>query len=83
MHIGIKTILLRHIMIFFICLIHQGDVEKRIRHYNYLAWPDMGTPKTSNNMITFVDTIRREVKPTTNGPIIVHCRYLFVKIFQF
>ncbi|XP_052089209.1 receptor-type tyrosine-protein phosphatase beta-like [Mytilus californianus] len=56
-----------------IIVLRMGDVERRIRHYNYLAWPDMGTPKTSNNMITFVDTIRREVKPTTNGPILVHC----------
>ncbi|CAC5416990.1 PTPRB [Mytilus coruscus] len=50
-----------------------GDVERRIKHYNYLAWPDMGTPKTTDIMINFVDTVRQEVKPNMNGPIVVHC----------
>ncbi|VDI37498.1 receptor-type tyrosine-protein phosphatase beta [Mytilus galloprovincialis] len=50
-----------------------GDVERRIKHYNYLSWPDMGTPKTSSNMINFVDTVRKEIQPNMNGPIIVHC----------
>ncbi|CAC5418941.1 PTPRB [Mytilus coruscus] len=53
--------------------LHLGDVSRNVRHYNYLAWPDMGTPKTTSNMINFVDTIRQEVKPSTKGPMLVHC----------
>jgi protein tyrosine phosphatase len=39
-----------------------------------MAWPDMGTPETTDNMINFVDTVRKDIRPDMKGPIVVHCR---------
>ncbi|XP_071136894.1 receptor-type tyrosine-protein phosphatase O-like [Mytilus edulis] len=50
-----------------------GDLERKVRHYYYLLWPDMGTPACTNYMIRFVSTIRCDVRPDMTGPIVVHC----------
>jgi hypothetical protein len=35
----------------------------------------MGTPETTDNMINFVDTVRKDIRPDMKGPIVVHCRW--------
>ncbi|XP_063404500.1 receptor-type tyrosine-protein phosphatase alpha-like [Mytilus trossulus] len=50
-----------------------GDLERKVRHYYYLLWPDMGTPACTDYMIRFVSTIRCDVRPDMTGPIVVHC----------
>ncbi|XP_069132606.1 tyrosine-protein phosphatase 10D-like isoform X1 [Argopecten irradians] len=50
-----------------------GDIERRVKHLLYLAWPDMGTPTTSNSMLKFVESCRKHKNPALRGPIVVHC----------
>ena len=54
-------------------VLRLGDSEKRVRHYYYLLWPDMGIPASTDYMLRFVDTVRRDIKPDLIGPIVVHC----------
>ena len=46
-------------------------------HYYYLLWPDMGIPTSTDDMLRFVDAVRRDIRPDMIGPIVVHCRYFF------
>ncbi|XP_052088427.1 uncharacterized protein LOC127725474 [Mytilus californianus] len=50
-----------------------GNIQKRIMHFLYIAWPDMGVPSSTDNMISLVKTVRSHVNPTMKGPITVHC----------
>jgi len=37
----------------------------------------MGIPASTDFMLRFVDTVRRDIRPDMIGPIVVHCRYFF------
>ncbi|XP_076078308.1 receptor-type tyrosine-protein phosphatase eta-like isoform X1 [Mytilus galloprovincialis] len=50
-----------------------GNIQKRIMHFLYLAWPDMGVPSSTDNMISLVKTVRSHINPTMKGPMTVHC----------
>ncbi|XP_056016747.1 receptor-type tyrosine-protein phosphatase epsilon-like [Ostrea edulis] len=52
-----------------------GDIRRTVKHFLYLAWPNMGIPETSEAMLKFVKEIRcHQPPPTTNrGPFVVHC----------
>ncbi|XP_061176129.1 tyrosine-protein phosphatase 10D-like [Saccostrea echinata] len=52
-----------------------GDSRKTVKHFSYLAWPDMGIPETSETMLKFTKEVRSHLPPlTTNrGPLVVHC----------
>ncbi|KAL3882797.1 hypothetical protein ACJMK2_029104 [Sinanodonta woodiana] len=50
------------------------DKEKRkVFHFSYLSWPDMGCPKDPTSLLNFATTVRKYVKPNLRTPIIVHC----------
>ncbi|XP_065684861.1 receptor-type tyrosine-protein phosphatase beta isoform X2 [Hydra vulgaris] len=49
------------------------DGEKRtITHCQYTAWPDHGVPKSSIELLQFIQTVRTIQQPT-DGPLICHC----------
>lgn len=52
----------------------QGDYKKKVRHFAYSAWPDMGCPETPTALLSFVKQVRQAVPADMNGPITVHCR---------
>ena len=35
----------------------------------------MGIPASTDYMLRFVDTVRKDIRPDMIGPIVVHCRY--------
>ena len=37
----------------------------------------MGIPASTDYMLRFVDTVRKDIRPNMIGPIVVHCRYVF------
>ena len=41
----------------------------------------MGIPASTDYMLRFVDTVRRDIRPDMIGPIVVHCRYFFESLF--
>ncbi|XP_056016876.1 receptor-type tyrosine-protein phosphatase H-like [Ostrea edulis] len=52
-----------------------GDTRKTVKHFSYLAWPDMGIPETSEAMLKFAKEVRSHQPPpaTNRGPFVVHC----------
>ena len=38
----------------------------------------MGVPASTDYMLRFVDTVRKDIRPDMIGPIVVHCRYFFL-----
>lgn len=52
-------------------------------HFLYLAWPDMGVPSSTDNMIALVKTVRSHVHPSMKGPLAIHCRYLYIVFLPF
>ena len=49
----------------------QGE-ERFVKHFQYVAWPDHGTPKSTTEMLDFVRTIRSK-QHRNDGPLICHC----------
>ncbi|GAM20689.1 hypothetical protein SAMD00019534_038640, partial [Acytostelium subglobosum LB1] len=44
--------------------------KRRIIHYQYIAWPDHGTPVSIKEFLNLIAAVEKEPK---TGPIIVHC----------
>lgn len=49
----------------------QGE-ERLVKHFQYVAWPDHGTPKSTTEMLDFIRTIRSK-QHRNDGPLICHC----------
>ena len=77
-----RTTLLTKIISLFSNVYFQGDIERRVRHYYYLIWPDVGVPDSTDYMLRFVDTVRWDIRSDMIGPIVVHCRYFFFESFS-
>ena len=54
----------------------QGDTRKIVKHFSFLAWPDMGIPETSETMLKFAKDVRGHapLPVSDRGPIVIHCR---------
>ncbi|XP_020849922.1 tyrosine-protein phosphatase non-receptor type 6 isoform X2 [Phascolarctos cinereus] len=52
----------------------NGDLVRKIWHYQYLSWPDHGVPSEPGGILSFLDQInQRQERLPHAGPIIVHC----------
>ncbi|XP_063963207.1 receptor-type tyrosine-protein phosphatase delta-like [Lytechinus pictus] len=46
--------------------------ERRVQHFHYTSWPDMGLPLSATPLLEFITQVKEfEAKPS--GPTIVHC----------
>ncbi|KAK3096989.1 hypothetical protein FSP39_005443 [Pinctada imbricata] len=50
-----------------------GKNVKNVKHFQFLAWPDMGIPQTTECMLYFVRGVRDHTPAQRRGPIVVHC----------
>ncbi|XP_078323540.1 tyrosine-protein phosphatase 10D-like isoform X2 [Crassostrea virginica] len=52
-----------------------GDTRKIVKHFSFLAWPDMGIPETSETMLKFAKDVRGHapLPVSDRGPIVIHC----------
>lgn len=53
--------------------VQLGDIQRHVQLLMYMAWPDMGTPTTTDSILKFVEACRKHKSPTLHGPAIVHC----------
>ncbi|EFA82970.1 protein tyrosine phosphatase [Heterostelium album PN500] len=44
--------------------------KRKLVHYQYIAWPDHGTPVSIKGFLSLIQAVDKDVK---TGPIIVHC----------
>uniref|UniRef100_A0A4X2JXH8 protein-tyrosine-phosphatase n=1 Tax=Vombatus ursinus TaxID=29139 RepID=A0A4X2JXH8_VOMUR len=52
----------------------NGDLVRKIWHYQYLSWPDHGVPSEPGGVLSFLDQINQQQERLPHaGPIIVHC----------
>ncbi len=61
----------------------QGSGERIISHFQFLAWPDYGVPKSGSSVLDLLSTVRevqaqvakgsRDFKHRYGPPILVHC----------
>ncbi|XP_018330601.1 tyrosine-protein phosphatase non-receptor type 4 isoform X2 [Agrilus planipennis] len=50
----------------------KNDRERKIKHMQYVAWPDHGVPESPEQFLGFTQRVR-ETRDTDGGPMIVHC----------
>ncbi|KAL3882800.1 hypothetical protein ACJMK2_029107 [Sinanodonta woodiana] len=50
-----------------------AQITKKVYHFSFLNWPDMGCPKAPAALLNFVTSVRTYVKPNFQSPIVVHC----------
>ncbi|XP_077980927.1 receptor-type tyrosine-protein phosphatase alpha-like [Glandiceps talaboti] len=51
----------------------KSGESRTIRHFQYTAWPEIGTPSHAGEMLSMLGRIQRQQQKTGNRPIIVHC----------
>jgi len=57
----------------------QGQQVRRLRQFQYLEWPDIGSVPDEQNLITYIEVVRDQIPPR-GGPIVVHCRSVAVAV---
>ena len=63
------------------CLSIKGSFEKRkVKQYHFTSWPDHGVPVDSKKLLYLIDHIRNMYDPTV-GPLVVHCKYIFIETY--
>ena len=59
----------------------DGFAEKReVRQFQFTAWPDHGVPDHPTPLLLFMRRVRA-MTPTDSGPLVVHCRLVFVCVW--
>ncbi|XP_071827601.1 uncharacterized protein [Apostichopus japonicus] len=48
------------------------DQRKKVKHCNYLSWPDHGVPQNSESLLHFIEVVRHQ-NQKHSSPMIVHC----------
>ncbi|KAK3598811.1 hypothetical protein CHS0354_007413 [Potamilus streckersoni] len=51
----------------------ENQMARKIYHFSFLNWPDMGCPKDPAALLNFITSVRTYMKPNYQSPIIVHC----------
>ncbi|XP_007430100.1 receptor-type tyrosine-protein phosphatase V-like [Python bivittatus] len=53
---------------------HKGlNMERRVSHLHYTAWPNHGVPESTISMIAFIELVRAHMQSVNEcGPILVH-----------
>ncbi|XP_053105141.1 receptor-type tyrosine-protein phosphatase V-like isoform X2 [Hemicordylus capensis] len=54
---------------------HEGlNVERRVIHLHYTAWPDHGIPESTVSIMNFMELVRAHTQSAKeSGPTLVHC----------
>ncbi|XP_053249683.1 receptor-type tyrosine-protein phosphatase V-like isoform X1 [Podarcis raffonei] len=54
---------------------HEGlNMERRVTHLHYTAWPNHGVPESTASMIAFIELVRAHMQGAKeSGPTLVHC----------
>ena len=62
----------------------QGSSEhpQTIIQYHFTSWPDHGVPEHATSILSFYQRVKAEYQPK-KGPMLVHCRYAFIKVITF
>ena len=57
-------------------MILQSEEDARtIFHFHYTRWPDFGVPRTPDDFLDFLYSVRKtKVLDEDVGPSVVHCR---------
>ena len=50
-----------------------GSAPLIVSHYQYLGWPEFGTPTTATSFIGFIRRVRSGHKQDGRPPMVVHC----------
>uniref|UniRef100_A0A8C4TQ20 protein-tyrosine-phosphatase n=1 Tax=Erpetoichthys calabaricus TaxID=27687 RepID=A0A8C4TQ20_ERPCA len=52
-----------------------SQVERKVCHFHYTAWPDRGVPVSPASLTSFAELVREHLdKIRTGSPPLVHCR---------
>lgn len=54
-------------------VISYRDQKRRITHFFIPGWADFGANLTVNDVLEFVQLVRKEATPPNSGPVVVHC----------
>ncbi|XP_072045341.1 tyrosine-protein phosphatase 10D-like [Amphiura filiformis] len=52
--------------------LQKAENTKKVRHLNYVSWPDHGVPESSDVLLSFIKFVRQQI-PRNGTPTIVHC----------
>ncbi|XP_070552068.1 receptor-type tyrosine-protein phosphatase beta-like [Ptychodera flava] len=52
--------------------LENGGICKKVRHFNFTAWPDHGVPKATQALLYFVRAVREQMQDDSS-PTVVHC----------
>ena len=56
-----------------------GEEEHSLVHYWYTAWPDHKAPNTARQLLDLVQIVHAHQR-TVPGPIVVHCRLVWIGV---
>lgn len=58
-------------------LYFKSEQERKIFHFQYLAWSDHSVPENITNTLNFIDHVNKLYKQhNCNSAVTVHCRYI-------
>ncbi|XP_066480776.1 receptor-type tyrosine-protein phosphatase V-like [Tiliqua scincoides] len=50
------------------------NMERRVIHLHYTAWPDHGIPESTTSLMTFLELVRAHMQGAKeSGPTLIHC----------
>ena len=58
----------------------QSSEKRDIFQYHFTSWPDHSVPRDTSAFLMFHHKLRSALA-VDPGPIVVHCRYLFICLF--
>ena len=61
-------------------LISCEEQKRLVQQFHFKTWKDYQIPKHLDELLDFVNTIRRKTKQQDLPPIVVHCRYVLLKV---
>lgn len=55
----------------------RGSEKREVKQFHYTGWPDFGVPDHPHPVLSFISRLNN-FKRTTQGPDIIHCRYIVI-----
>jgi len=63
--------------------VQEGSSERsEVRQLQFVAWPDHGVPEHGTALLTFIRRFRALQPPDAAGPVVVHCRSVFLRLHR-
>lgn len=59
----------------------ESSEKRDIFQYHFTSWPDHSVPRDTSAFLMFHHKLRSALA-VDPGPIVVHCRYLFIYLFK-